>query len=103
MTHPRRVSEMVREMVPFMRNRLTADEHTLAVHLRNNHGFYEALTRVVGERIEGRAKRPVPSDPVACLASMACDRELRWLLSRLELVYRSPVIDPVEARGEQPA
>jgi len=97
-----RVADMVREAFPFFRDRLSPDEHTLAIFLRGNRELYDALVTVIKVRVEGRAKAPVPSNPIDCLASMSRDRELRWLLSRLEAIVHSPA-DNLAQDGEQPA
>jgi hypothetical protein len=103
MTQPRRVSDIVRDMVPFMRNRMSGAEHDLAVHLRGNEALFNALSTVLRERLEGRARLSEPSDPVACKSMVARDRELQWLLGRLDYLYRSPVATPTDDGGEQPA
>jgi hypothetical protein len=99
----RRVSDMVRDILPFMRNRLSADEQRLGVHLRGNTAMYEALTGIIQSRVTGRAKLPEPSDPLMCKSMLARDRELQWLLSRLEQVYHSPASQPGDTEGEPPA
>lgn len=100
----RRVSDMVRDMVPHFRQRLTRDEQRLGIYLRGNMELFEALTGLVQSRIEGRGKLPVPSNPILCKAMMERDRELQWLLSRLEFVYRSPAPQLAEEEErEQPA
>lgn len=98
-----KVSDMVRAMVPHLRGRLTPDEAALAVHLRGNERLYEDLTRIIRGRIGGRASLPEPSDPLVCKSMLARDRELQWLLSRLEFIHRSPVATPADSDGEPPA
>lgn len=100
--HVGRVADMVREAFPFLRNRLSPDEHTLAIFLRGNRELYTALVNVIKSRMEGRAKASVPSNPIDCLASMSRDRELRWLLSRLEAIMFSQA-DNLTQDGEPPA
>lgn len=98
-----RVSDMVRDLFATRhRFAMTPDEMDLAVSLRGNIPLYEALTNIVQSRITGRASLPVPSDPTDCKAILDRDHELRWLLSRLEFVYRSPV-NQADAAGEPPA
>lgn len=97
-----RVSDMVRNLIPALRRNLSPHETALSLHLRNNAPLYEALTGLIESRISGRASLPVPSDPIICKAVLERDNELRWLLSRLEFVYRSPFAQP-EDDGEQPA
>ena len=95
-----RVADMVRGMFPAFRNSLSADEQTLAIFLRGNRELYDALVNVIKVRTEGRAKVPLPSNPMDCVVSMARDRELRWLLSRLEAIMHSPADSAQD--GEQP-
>jgi len=97
-----RVRDIVRDMVPFMRHMLTSEEQTLGVHLRGNHSLYESLVGVIRAKIEGRASLPEPSDPLECKSRLARDHELRWLLSRLRTIYRSPVLQPADRNGEPP-
>ena len=101
-TATRRVTDFVREMVPHMRYRLTKNEQDLGVHLRGNGALLEAVSGLVWDRIKGRERLPIPSDPIVCMATMARDKELRWLLSRLEYVYHSPVMTETAEPGEQP-
>jgi hypothetical protein len=96
-----RVTDMVREMVPKWRYRLSPQEAALGPHLRSNDALLEALTGLITERIKGRELKEVPSDPILCMASMARDKELRWVISRLEHVYNSPAASEVQD-GEQP-
>ena len=98
---PQRVSDYVRKRIAVWRNPLGADEMELAPHLRGNELLYNALTRLIESRIRGRAKLPVPSDPLACKSMLERDNELRWLLSRLEVTYRAPVSHPAD-EGEPP-
>jgi hypothetical protein len=97
----RKVSDLVREMFPSKRNPLSADEQNLAIYLRGNESMYAALSNIVTSRIRGRATVPEPTDPVMCKSMIARDRELQWLLSRLDTVYRSPAAGADD--GEQPA
>lgn len=100
----RKVSDLVREMVPFMRRSLTADEALVAVYLRGNENLLKGLRAMVQSRIEGRAHLPEPSDPLVCKSMVARDRELQWLMSRLEFIHRSPMSEPVaQDDSEQPA
>ena len=95
-----RVADMVRGMFPSYKPSLSPDEQTLAIFLRGNRELYDALVSVIKVRTEGRAKVPLPSNPMDCMVSMARDKELRWLLSRLEAILHSPA-DPAQD-GEQP-
>lgn len=101
---PQRVADYVRNRINAWRdpNPLSADELVLAGHLRGNEKLYDALIRVIGTRISGRARLPVPSDPIVCKSILERDNELRWLLSRLESVYRSAVSQPAD-NGEHSA
>jgi len=81
---------------------LSPEERDLAIHLRTNHLLYESLMRFIGAKIEGRAKLPVPSDPLKSHTRLVADSELRWLMSRLEHIYRSPDESPANDGGEQP-
>lgn len=95
-----RVSGMVVEM--FNRRQAAVDvmETQLGPHLRGNVLLYEALTKLVLSRIEGRARLALPSTPLESHASMARDKECRWLLTRLEEIYHAPV--QTQDDGEQP-
>jgi hypothetical protein len=93
---PRRVVELVRSMKPRWRYTLSDTEQALSIHLRSNDALLSALSDLVTERIRGREASPVPNDPVTCKVTMAMDKELRWLISRLEYVHQSPT------EGEQP-
>ena len=97
-----KITDVLGDFLPKFRDRLTPDEQDLGIYLRGNKELYEALTKVIQFRIEGRAKVPEPSDPLMCKSMLARDRELQTLLSRLEYVYRSPVLQPADD-GEQPA
>lgn len=98
----RRVTDMVREMIPHMRGRLPQEELDLAVHLRTNEKLYEDLTELIRSRIRGRDQLPVPSDPLACKSLMERQSELRWLLSRLDHLHSLPMNQGAD-EGEQPA
>jgi len=106
--HPARqafgkVSDYVRSLFPAMRLGLTEAEQALAVHLRGNERLYNDLTAVLRGRIEGRARVAEPTDPLVCKSMLARDREVQFLLGRLDLLYRSPVNAPTdEDDGEQP-
>ena len=89
-------------MIPSLRILLTSQEEALAPHIRGNAPLYEALTQFITARINGRAMQPVPNEPIDCRASMERDHELRWLLSRLDFVYRSPVNQSAATEGEPP-
>ena len=103
MTVPRLV-DFVRKLIPTWRGgELTKDELELGIHLRGNDSLNSALIGIINSRIGGRAAMAVPSDPILCKAILDRDNELRWLLSRLDFVYRSPVSQPEPEDGEQPA
>lgn len=93
MTIPKmaRVRDMAMGLLSKFRHHVLQEELALAPHLRGNELLYGALVALITSRINGRASQPPPSDPVDCRASMERDYELRWLLSRLESAYRSPV------------
>lgn len=96
-----RVTDMVREMVPKWKYRLTVSEASLGLHLRGNTELLEALSNLITERIRSREVKEIPSDPVDCKTTMARDKELRWIISRFEYVYHSPVASETQ-QGEQP-
>lgn len=96
----RKVSDMVREWLPQMRFQMSTLETNLAVHLRGNSTLMDALTALIKSRISGRVLIAEPSDPIACKSMLARDRELQWLLSRLEFIYRSPVNPTGEDREQ---
>ncbi len=99
----RKVSDMVREMIPRLRRHpLLADEQKVAVHLRGNDMLLEGLKGIIQARIWGRLSLPEPSDPVACKSMVARDRELQWLLSRLEYIYGSPISQSADNEGGEP-
>ena len=100
---PQKVSDMVRELIPAWRHGLTQEERRLAVHLRGNIDLYESLRSIIRSRIAGRAAVPEPTDPLICKSMLARDRELQWLLLKLEYIYRSPVNSPAQDDGEPPA
>jgi hypothetical protein len=88
----RRVADVVREMIPHLRQApLTPDEATAATFMRGNEPLHAALTRIITTRIQGRASIAEPSDPVVCKSMMARDRELQWVLNRLDFLYHAPV------------
>lgn len=87
-----RLTDMVRAMIPSLRQPvLTPDEADLGIHLRGNEALCIALTGVLQARIRSRAAGPVPADPMACKAILDRDNELRWVLGRLDFIYRSAV------------
>ena len=99
----RRVSDMVREMFPHIRGRMTAEEADLAVHLRGNDRLHAALQSLIRSRISGREALSVPADPLACKVIMERNGELRWLLGKIEQLFRSPVSEQdSDQEGEQP-
>lgn len=99
-----RVSDMVREAFPRMRpTRLTEDERVVGIYLRSNDNLLEGLRNVIESRIRSRGNLPVPSDPVVCKAILERDRELQWLISRLEFIHGSPALQEEEQQREQPA
>ena len=101
-TVTQRVTDFVRRAVPHMRVRLTGSEADLGVHLRSNVSLFESLVELLQNRIKGRERLPIPSDPVDCKASMAMDAELRWVISKLEYIHNSPVNQEADD-SEQPA
>jgi len=96
-----RIMRAVQEWLPQVRNQMSRAEVELAPHLRGNEKLMTALSNVISERIAGRAKIQEPSDPLVCKSMLARDRELQWLLGRLEFIYRSPVDIP-GSDAEQP-
>lgn len=91
-----KLADYVREGIAKWRNPLSTDEMDLAPHLRGNELLYKALVRIIERRMGVRANTPVPSDPLMCKAMLERDNELRWLLSRLDLVYRASVSHPAD-------
>ena len=99
----RRVSDMVREMFPHIRGRMTAEEADLAVHLRGNDRLHAALQSLIRSRIAAREAMSVPADPIVCKVIMERNSELRWLSVKIGQLFRSPANQPSEHEGEQPA
>lgn len=99
---PGRVTDMVRNLMPFLRRNLSDHEQALLLHLRGNEPLFDALKGLIESRIGVRASASVPSDPIQCKAILERDSELRWLLARLEFIYRSPFAQPTD-EGEPPA
>lgn len=95
-----RVADMVRDMIPRLRVSLSPEEGALGPHLRGNDPLMSALRNLITSRIDGRATVPEPTDPLVCKSMVARDRELQWLLSRLEYVHRSPI--QAQGNGEPP-
>jgi hypothetical protein len=93
-----RVSDFLREMIPKWRTTMTPEEAALAVHLRGNDKLMASLRDLIMSRIGGRASLPEPSDLLTCKSWLARDRELQWLLGRLEALHRSPVMQPADNR-----
>lgn len=99
-----KVSETVLNMFPKLRSsRLTSLEQALVPHLRGNTPLYEALKDLIKTRIEARARVPEPSEPLVAKSMIARDRELQWLLSTLEHLYKAPVDTPAQEDSEPPA
>jgi len=103
MTQARRVVDVVRDMIPFMRNSMSGNERDLAAHLRGNEILFNALINVLRARLEGRANLSVPSDPIKSHSRVVADSELHWLINRLTFIYKSPVMEPTDRRDEPPA
>ena len=99
----RSITDMVMGMVPGLRTRPSPVEQDLAVHLRGNENLLSALRDLIDSRIKARAALALPSTPQECQISMTRDRELQWLVGRLEYVYHSPVSQGNDEQGEQPA
>jgi hypothetical protein len=99
---PRKVSDLVREMVPRLRQQLTAEEAALGLHLRGNAALLEALKALLRARIELRGTLPVPTEALTCKVMMERDRELQWIIARLEYIHASPVTQ-LEDDRERPA
>lgn len=85
---------MVREWLPTMRYRMSPEEASLGIYLRGNTPLMQALCALLQARISGRAKAQEPSDPMECKSMIARDREIQWLLGRLDFIYHSPVNPP---------
>jgi hypothetical protein len=90
----KKVSDLVRDLGIARRTIVIQEEQRLGPHLRGQAALYDALVALIRTRIDGRAGVPEPSDPMVAKSMIARDRELQWLLSRLESVYRSPVNQP---------
>jgi len=99
----RRVADMVRELVPSLRNRLSKEDEVLALQLRGNAPLYEAIIGIIKARIGGRQMVPEPSDPLVAKSMLARDRELQWLLGKLEFLYHSSPSNLEQDDREQPA
>ena len=82
---------------------LLPHELDLAAHLRGNAPLHDALNAFLNARIIGRDTQPVPSEPIECRAIMERQNEVRWLLSRLDLIFRSPVNQAAQDESEPPA
>ncbi len=102
MNIPRRVTDVVRDLIPRFRNSLTAEEQRVATYLRGNENLFEGLKELIELRIQGRANVPEPSDPIQCKSMLARDRELQSFLAKLEFIYKSPVTQPAPDDGEPP-
>lgn len=98
---PKNVAEYVRHLLPTLKHSMTPLEMDLAVLLRNDPKLYEAVTAMIQARIAARAEVPAPDEPIRCKAMMERDRELQWLLKRLEYLYRAPLQEQTDM--EQPA
>lgn len=98
-----RVSDWVREALPKARFRITPNESALSVHLRANPALYDDLTKFLRSRIEGRAAVPEPNDPLVAKSMVARDREVQWILARLDFLKNAPLSHPGEGHGEQPS
>lgn len=96
---PRRVADLVREMFPAIRGKMSREEAELGVHLRTNDALYTALKALVEARMRGRALVVEPENPIECRALLARDGECRWLLAAIERARNSR---PQET-GEPPA
>lgn len=100
----RRVVDIVRNMFPsIIRSNMSGAERDLAILLRDNETLFNALVAMLRARLEGRAKQSVPSDPMKSHTRVVADSELRWLIERLDYLYHSPAVDPVDSRSEPPA
>jgi hypothetical protein len=98
----RNVAEMVRQIIPTHRFRMSAEEQRLAILLRGNQELLDAIKGVLNARIQGRALTAEPSDPVACKSMIARDRELQGFIARLDFMFHSPINSPAERDREQP-
>ena len=99
----RRVRDLVLSMLPPARVVLAPAEQAIAPYLRGTTPLLESLKLFLNARVSGRASQPVPSDPIDCRASLERDHEVRWLITRLDFIYRSPVNPPAGEDGEPPA
>lgn len=96
-----KLSEMVREMVPFMKDRRGREEWALAEHMRGNVTLHETLRKIIQARIEGRLLMVEPTNPLDCRALLARQAECKWFLALLERAFSAPVQMPPSER-EQP-
>ena len=106
MTTPKigRLRDWVVANIPLLgRFSLQPHEQDLAAHLRGNAPLYESLKTFINARLDARSVQPVPSEPIKCLAILERNHEDRWLLSRLDLIFRSPVNPAAQEDGEPPA
>ena len=81
---------------------LLPNEMDLAAHLRGNTPLYEAMKHFLVARLDARSAMPVPPEPIDCRAILERNAEVRQVLARLDIIYRSPVSQPADD-GEQPA
>lgn len=98
----RRVTDLALELLARKAPAITLSrgEIHLAEHLRGNEPLYQAICGILRERMAGRASVPEPTDPLVAKSMIARDREIQWLLGRLETVYKSPVNSGTDS--EQP-
>jgi len=71
--------------------RFSKEETELLPYLRGNGALCDALVALLESRIRLRELSPLPNDPVDCKASMAADRELRWLIMKLDALEHAPM------------
>lgn len=95
--------DYVRQLTAKFRWRLNPAETELARFLRGNAPLHEALKAFLQERLKGRANVPEPSTPDECKSIVARDREVQWVINRLEFLFKSPVSTPADVEGEPPA
>lgn len=97
-----RIRDLVLSLLPQTHRTMPPEEMALAPHIRGNERLYEALVALIAARIRVRDAQPVPSDPNDCRGILERNYELRWLLARLDAIYRSPV-NQQAADGDQAA
>jgi hypothetical protein len=99
----RKLSDFVRELLATKQHKPIPEEQTVGTFLSANPAFTAALRNLIQSRISARASIPEPGEPMDCKSMIARDRELQWLLRRLEDLSLAPASAPGTRAGEPPA